>query len=194
MHKAANRERRWDRERLSIWHNVEHYSILVILWDTKLSIITRFIFFYSRTVRRLHLLTCQMQCWPVYALEQPYSFPKWQIYIFKTNIHHDNAILAFPTCQKRWSFPYHRNERETASRTPGYLFFVNHGSEKSIEISSNSSIEAWLWSICGCSSILRIKSQRQLTNIPAPQSPTQTYIFQHIWTWLLHIHFASSHF
>lgn len=183
MHKAANRERRWDRERLSIWHNVEHYSILVILWDTKLSIITRFIFFCSKTVRWLHLLTCQMQCSSVYALEQLYSFPKWQIYIFKTNIHHDNAILAFPTCQKRWSFPCHRNEREP-----------NHGSENSTEKSSNSSIKAWLWSICGCSSILRIKNQRQLTNIPAPQSPTQTYIFQHIWTWLLHIHFSSSHF
>lgn len=40
---------------------------------------------YSRTVRQLHLLACQMQCWSVCAREPLYGcFPKWQIYIFKT--------------------------------------------------------------------------------------------------------------
>lgn len=104
------------QRKIVVWHNVEHCSILVILWDTKLSDCHQICPFYSRTVRQLHLLACQMECWSVCAWEQLCScFPIWQIYIFKTTFHHDNLILAFPTLQKRWSFPCCRNERETSS-------------------------------------------------------------------------------
>lgn len=70
--------------------------------------------FHSRTVRQLHLLACQMQCWSVCAWEPSYScFPKWQI--FKTIFHHDHLNLTLLLFKR--SFPCCRSDRENSFHT-----------------------------------------------------------------------------
>lgn len=121
-----------------------------------------------------------MQCWSVCAWEQLCScFPIWQIYIFTTTFHHDNLVLAFPTLQKRWSFPCCRNERETSSTHQDSFSTLTIAQKKWTEKSSNSSIKAWLRNTCGCSSIFRRKSSSQ-TSRPhrALLGPTASYTFE----------------
>lgn len=90
-----------------------HFVGLKVFW---LLLGLSFLVQNSKTVASAGLLNAMLVCICMRAITQLFS--KWQIYPFKTTFHHHNLILAFPTFQRRYSFPCCRNKRETSSHTP----------------------------------------------------------------------------
>lgn len=86
-HAQRSKQREEMRQRNSVvWHNVHNTASQYFghLVGHKNSDCHQICPFYSRTVRQLHLLVCQMQCWSVCTWETLCScFQKWQIHIFK---------------------------------------------------------------------------------------------------------------